>query len=223
MKKLLMITTLLGGLASALGGYYLFYIKDADLNVPPEAPLQEVVEEVIEELQVELETVPLAPQIKQYYVAKPRIGIREVRELDGYFERELFHGDKVVVLEELEGWGRISSYFVYQEGGEEVAEWVLMSDVQEAPPEISQEERYAILGDSLEGSDDYLLYQDLLIQYADQLIEEKICDLLDFEQSNGWMRSINYADRQVYFVYCGGLRPVDKVYLDVLNGNIFYP
>jgi hypothetical protein len=54
------------------------------------------------------------------------------------------------------------------------------------------------------------------------LIKEKICTPEDFEEVQGWMRSINYQERNVYFVYCGGLRVSDKIYFDVDSGEMFY-
>ncbi|QIA66100.1 hypothetical protein GT360_21665 [Vibrio astriarenae] len=223
MKKLLMIILLLLGVACAAGGYYLFIYKNDEV---PDASIEEVAELEIVESEVQQPILDLEaekPRIKEYYVAEPRIGVRESRVQEAFVERELFRGEKVVVLEEKDGWGRISSYFVYQEGGDEVAEWVQLSELQEQPPEISKEERYETVKLSIQGSDDFLLYQESFTKHSDRLIEQKTCDLLDFEESSGWMRSINYPDRQIYFVYCGGLRPADKVYLDVLSGDIFFP
>ncbi|MGR5120088.1 hypothetical protein ACPV5L_16115 [Vibrio astriarenae] len=223
MKKLMMFVLLLLGLACAAGGYYLFIYKQDEVIEEPVEVVEETPAVEIEEEAPVLDLESMAPRIKEYYVAEPRIGVRESRNEDAFAERELFRAEKVVVLEELEGWGRISAYFVYHEGGDEVAEWVKLDELQEQPPEISKKERYETVALSIQGSDDYLQYKDDLTKYSDQLIEQKTCDLLDFEESDGWMRSINYSDRQVYFVYCGGLRPADKVYLDVLTGEIFYP
>lgn len=230
MKKwLMMMILLLIGTVSAGIGYYLFVhqselvvdeVEEAELtSVEGEQSVNEFEPEPESEVQMSMPEV----QVREYYVAKPRIAVRESLEEQAFAERELFRGDKVVVLEQVQGWGRISSYFVYHEGGEEVAEWVKLDQLQLEPPETSKEERYEALQWSIQGSDDYLLYQQAFTQYSDQLIEEKRCDLLDFEESSGWMRSINYPDRQVYFVYCGGLLPSDKVYIDVENGEIFSP
>ncbi|GAL13226.1 SH3 domain protein [Vibrio astriarenae] len=198
MKKLLMIFLLLLGVACAAGGYYLFIYKNDEV---PDAPIEEVVELEIAEIEVQQPILDLEaekPRIKEYYVAEPRIGVRESRVQEAFVERELFRGEKVVVLEEKDGWGRISSYFVYQEGGDEVAEWVQLSELQEQPPEISKKERYETVKLSIQGSDDFLLYQEPFTKYSDQSLSRKpVTCLISKKAVAGCVQSTTQTDKSI--------------------------
>lgn len=36
------------------------------------------------------------------------------------------------------------------------------------------------------------------------------------------MRSVTFNNVDAYFVYCGGLKQANKIYLDVQTGRVFY-
>lgn len=151
-----------------------------------------------------------------------KLPVRNERSDDAYPVRYLYKGNQVIVLEQKEGWGRISRYFVYEEGGPEVAEWVSMQGLSETRPVISKAEKEEILTAYINKSDDLKLYQEKFIQVTGKLIDEKICTPEDFDELKGWVRSVKYKNRNVYFIYCGGLKVADKIYLDVNSGEIFY-
>ncbi|EGU31973.1 hypothetical protein VII00023_07954 [Vibrio ichthyoenteri ATCC 700023] len=156
-----------------------------------------------------------------YYVNPEKLGVREMPSKDGFIESELYRGDKVHVLEKKQGWARISPYYVYNEGEPEVAEWIPMDALLAVPPTITQEERVKTISSYVEGSDDFKLHFDVFIQTTDDLIQEGICLPPDFEELKGWVRSVKYQN-DVYFVYCGGLKQANKIYLNVQTGKIFY-
>lgn len=221
MKKLIMVVVLLLGLACAGGGYYIFYLKpqqEAELLAQQETPT-EMPEPSIEDRKPVKET---KPPVTDYYVSPQRLGVREKPDKDAFIESVLYRGDKLHVFEKKDGWGRVSRYYVYEEGGEEVAEWVPLDALLEVPPTISKEERMETVSSYIEKSDDFKRYFDVFVAKTDQLLKEKTCRPSDFEETKGWMRSVTFKDRDVYFVYCGGLKQANKVYLDVGSGEIFY-
>lgn len=221
MKKILMIVMLLLGLGGAGAGYYLFYYQPQhqqdeetqnDQSQAPPVPAEQ------HQAQARLSK----PEVMDYYVELPKLGIREAPSEEAFVERVMYRGDKVHLYEKKEGWGRVSQYFVYQEGGPEVAEWIPLSGLSEQPPVITAEERNKTLSAYIAKSDDLLEFESIFLQKTDQLLKEGTCDPGDFEELGGWVRSVKFRDRDVYFIYCGGLSQADKVYLNVQTGEVFY-
>ncbi|WP_428774442.1 hypothetical protein [Vibrio sp.] len=220
MKKILMLLLLLLGIAGAVGGYYIFYLK----------PQQDALQAEQPEPIAMPETVPAASTPKSaeekvttdYYVNPERLGVREHPDYEAFIESILYRGDKIHVLEQKEGWGRISPYYVYGEGQPEVAEWVPMEALLEVPPTVTRQERLETISHYIEKSDDFKRFFDVFVEQSDLLLKQEICKPEDFEETGGWVRSVRYKDRDVYFVYCGGLKQSNKVYLDVRSGEVFY-
>ncbi|NAX41465.1 hypothetical protein CAG53_12415, partial [Vibrio sp. V26_P1S5P106] len=71
-------------------------------------------------------------------------------------------------------------------------------------------------------SDDLDLFEEIFIEKTEQLLTDGSCSPVDFKELGGWIRSVRYQDRDVYFVYCGGLNQSNKIYLNVQSGDIFY-
>ncbi len=220
MKKIVTIVLLLLGLACAGGGYYMFYWK-------PQQELENTPEEVEEVAPPVVPTVEKKPEPEpkpktDYYVNVERLGVREHPDYDAFVESVLYKGDKLHILEKKDGWGRISVYYVYEEGGEQVAEWVPMERLLEVPPTVTKQERIETISRYIESSDDFKEHFEAFISKTDELLKEKTCTPEDFEETQGWMRSITFKERDVYFVYCGGLKQANKIYLDVQTGEIFF-
>ncbi|MCG9682190.1 hypothetical protein L1D31_06360 [Vibrio sp. Isolate23] len=221
MKKIIMVVLLLLGIACAGGGYYIFYLKpqqDAEAAAammeankkPPPLPVKEE------------KAPPPKPEVTDFYVSPAKLGVREYPQYEAFVESVVYRGDKLHILEKKNGWGRISPYYVYEEGGEEVAEWVPMEALLEVAPTITKEERVETVSSYIEESDDFKLHFEMFVQKTDQLLKEKTCVPEDFEETSGWIRSLTFEQRDVYFVYCGGIKQANKVYLDVKTGEIFY-
>lgn len=219
MKKILMLVLLLLGLAGAGAGYYfLYFIPQQELlNVAAEEKPKQPIVDMVEKV-----SSPPIPEVTDFYVNSPKLGVREKADSEAFVERVLYRGDKVKILEKMDGWGRITDYFVYEEGGPEVAEWIPMEGLVEQPPVITQQERRATLTEYVSSSDDFKLHQEVFLMKTDELIKEKICAPHDFEELGGWVKSVKYQEREVYFVYCGGQKLANKIYLDVQSKQIFY-
>ncbi|USD35216.1 MULTISPECIES: hypothetical protein [Vibrio] len=221
MKKIIMVVLLLLGIACAGGGYYIFYLKPQQ-DAEAAAAMMEANKEPPPPPVKEEKAPPPKPEVTDFYVSPAKLGVREYPQYEAFVESVVYRGDKLHILEKKNGWGRISPYYVYEEGGEEVAEWVPMEALLEVAPTITKEERVETVSSYIEESDDFKLHFEMFVQKTDQLLKEKTCVPEDFEETSGWIRSLTFEQRDVYFVYCGGIKQANKVYLDVQSGEIFY-
>ncbi|MCE0496014.1 hypothetical protein [Vibrio salinus] len=222
MKKILLIVILLLGLGGAGAGYYLFFMKPQSDTEVTKMTDDTKAKSKASDAKTQKVAKPVPFRVKDYYIKERKIAVRNGPGDDHLPERYMYIGDTVRVLEQKDGWGRISNFYVYKEGGKEMAEWVKMSDLSHTKPIISPLEHDDIVSSYIGRSDDFKLYRDRFIKVTSKLLQENICKPEDFEELHGWMRSLNYPDRNVYFVYCGGLNVSDKVYYDVDSGEVFY-
>ena len=221
MKKALIALLVLLILGGGCAAYYFFIMKKEPK--PPEK-VEEPVVETVEPPKSELKPVmELRPEPKQteFYVLDIKLEVVEQPEIDGLITGYLYKGEKVEVLEKQGDWARISDYIVLKEGGPQIAEWVAMSGLSNDEVVISNNENKDILDSYLVKSDDLKLYQEKFRNSVAKLISEGECEPSDFEELGGWVRSVRYSERDVYFIYCGGLSLENKVYLDVNTNEIF--
>ncbi|AUV88193.1 SH3 domain-containing protein [Vibrio campbellii] len=219
MKKALIALAILLLLGGAGAGYYFFFMQKDEPMVEqkPEQP-----SEPEEKLKPIMDLEAPAPEITEYYVTERRINVYNKPEHQALIVDSLYKGEKVSVLEKADGWFRLSDYIVYEEGGEETAEWVDSKGLSDAEPVIKEHERLEILDGYLQKSDDLKTHLDMFRNKTQQLLDDETCDPSDFEELGGWVRSVTYKTRNVYFIYCGGLEQENKIYLDVDKGEIFY-
>jgi hypothetical protein len=147
----------------------------------------------------------------------------------------------VTIYEEREGWARVSRYYdafcvnglsKYVESGNaacvpsngiadgQFAEWVstqYLSGTRPADPAAGAAGDYALVS----GSDDYGKHKDVFARAAAQLIASKRCTKSDFEETGGWLKSMNHRDSPVYFTYCGGFTVANRLYLNAATGDVF--
>lgn len=220
MKKLLMVVFLLLGVAGAGAGYYLFYYKPQQDLANQAAAVEDKADEKEEEKPQSI--ADLKPENMEFYVDVEKLGIREAASLDAFVQRYLYKGEKVRLLEKKNGWGRVSAYFVYEQGGPEIAEWIPLDGLVEQAPVITVEERKKTIQGYIAASDDLVQFEEMFLTTTDKLLKDGSCSPVDFEELGGWVKSTKYADRDVYFIYCGGLKLADKIYLDVRTGEVFY-
>ncbi|MGI9875838.1 hypothetical protein [Vibrio chagasii] len=221
MKKALIalfVLLILGGGGAA----YYFFIMKKDPTPPEkvEEPVAETIEQPISELKPVMELQP-EPEQTEFYVLDRKLEVVEQPEIDGLITDYLYKGEKVEVLEKKGDWARISDYIVLKEGGPEIAEWVAMSSLSNDEVVISDKENKEILDSYLVKSDDLKLYQEKFRNSVAKLISEGECEPSDFEELGGWVKSVRYSERDVYFIYCGGLSLENKIYLDVNTNEIF--
>jgi hypothetical protein len=221
MKKALiamMAVLLLGG---AGFGYYFFFMQKDQPEQAAEAtsPKAQVKEEASKPV-MDLESVP--PETTEYYVIERQVSAYNKPDHNALVVDTIYKGEKVVVLEKSNGWYRISDYLVYEDGGEETAEWLDAKGLSDAEPVIKEQERLEILDGYLQKSDDLKDNLEIFRNKTQLLLDDNTCEPEDFTELRGWVRSVTYKQRNVYFIYCGGLEQENKIYLDVDSGEIFY-
>ncbi|WP_117234113.1 hypothetical protein [Vibrio maerlii] len=222
MKKIIIAVVTLMLLAGAAAGYYFFVYQnegsgDAAVSEPivkPSAGQEKPDTELSETEQQEPEY-----QVRKRYVTEN--GVEVVNEPNGqYVEDRLYKGEEVDTYEESSSFTRITPYIVLEEGGEEIANWVNSNKLADEKPTISSKETDEMIEGLIGGSDDYKTYKEIMHQHTEALIKSGRCKHEEFIELDGWMRSINYSGRDVYFVYCGGLNVNNKVYLDTNQSKI---
>lgn len=68
------------------------------------------------------------------------------------------------------------------------------------------------------GSDDFSLYEDVFANSTSDLIKRGMCSLEEVLDQGGWIKSVNSKEEPLYFIYCGGSKQSDKIYLSVETG-----
>ncbi|MEZ9885241.1 SH3 domain-containing protein [Vibrio splendidus] len=220
MKKALialLVLLILGG-----GAAYYFLVMNKD-PIPPEKmeePAAEVAQQSDSDLAPIMDLQP-EPEQTEFYVLDRKLEVVEQPEIDGLITDYLYKGEKVEVLEKQGEWARISDYIVLKEGGPQTAEWVSMSGLSNDEVIISEKESIEILDSYLVKSDDLKIHKETFRNTVSELISDGECDPSDFEELGGWVKSVKYSDRDVYFIYCGGLSLENKIYLDANTNEIF--
>jgi len=222
MKKMLMFLLLLLGLAGSGAGYYFLYYLPEQEALQADSSSSNDEEQVPTTEAAPKTALPPKPLVNDLYVDLARLGVREKPDAQAFVERVLYRGDKVKILERKAGFGRITDYFVYEENGPEVAEWIPLDGLVEQPPVISAEERRKTVTQYIANSDDFKLYETAFVQKTDELLKNETCVPEDFEELGGWVKSLKYQEREVYFVYCGGRKLANKIYFDIQSKEIFY-
>lgn len=152
----------------------------------------------------------------------------------------LMYREAVEVLEERQGWGRITQPYrascingisEYIDSGNarceaengivdgKFAEWVSLDYLEnERLPDPADT---AAADEALVAqSDDFRLYRTPFAKAARELIEQGRCSESDFLEWGGWMSSPSKGNG-VYFMYCGGAHVDNRLYLDVRTGEVF--
>lgn len=221
MKKALIVMMAVLLLGGAGFGYYFFFMQKDQPEPTTEASSPEAkVKEEASKPVMDLESVP--PETTEYYVIERQVSVYNKPDHNALAVDTIYKGEKVVVLEKSNGWYRISDYLVYEDGGEETAEWLDAKGLSDAEPVIKEQERLEILDGYLQKSDDLKDNLEIFRNKTQLLLDDNTCEPEDFTELGGWVRSVTYKQRNVYFIYCGGLEQENKIYLDVDSDEIFY-
>ncbi|WP_151899235.1 hypothetical protein [Vibrio mediterranei] len=223
MKKVVVIalavvTLVLAGLGIA---YYLGYFNqdETEAIVPRTHPdLQNTNDDAPSDIVVEQPSPPPLPEY--YFVARSFENVLTQPDLASATDGVAYYGEKLKVLEREGEWIRIAPIYQLEEGAEEISQWVNTKHLVIKEVNLSGERWLNVLTDYIEGSDDFVLYQEKFFDASTKLVKQKRCRLSDFEELSGWVKSINHQD-SVYFTYCGGIESENKVYLNVATGELF--
>ncbi|MBN6064638.1 hypothetical protein [Aggregatibacter actinomycetemcomitans] len=135
--------------------------------------------------------------------------------LDAKVTNTLRIGQKVEVLEEKNGFARVSKFYNgdSEQVSGEVARWVILKDLS-LKNEKPNVETNTELEKAISNSDDFYLYKDKFVSHSQALIDKKRCTIADFKEMGGWLKSTSRGANS-YFTYCGGLSIQHKVYIDI--------
>ena len=111
MKKALIALVILLLFGGAGAGYYFFFMQKeepvAEQKQEPEKP-----NEPAEKPKPIMDLEAPAPEITEYYVIERRIDVYNKPEHQALVVDSLYKGEKVSVLEKVDGWFRLSDYIV---------------------------------------------------------------------------------------------------------------
>lgn len=154
---------------------------------------------------------------------------------------QLFFREKATVFERRNGWGRISKHYSascqsghskYVDSGNSActvengivngkfAEWVKLEQLSKTRPADPGAGATGIAA-LVSSSDDYRIHKDAFVKAAQTLLWQRKCTESDFKEAGGWYKSISHRNERIYFMFCGGLKSDNKIYLDASNGRIF--
>lgn len=217
MKKLLILIVILA-LAGG-GAYYYFFIMMAEEMVEESSKEMDA---PIEEGEIDLSALmPAEETMKpgEYYVTSSSLNVRREPSSKGRISTVLDIGTKVDVLEVQSGWARISEYIEFVDGN--LAQWVSTEFLADEVPSNMAQVRSGRLEIKIKHSDDFMDHRGVFMSVSQQLIDSGQCSDDDFSQTKGWLASTVFADRSVYYTYCGGLERDDKIYLDTETKEVF--
>lgn len=153
---------------------------------------------------------------------------------------QLIFREKATILEEKDGWARISKYYdaacvngvsEYVDSGNPLckssngitdgkfAEWVDTRYLSATRPEDPSKDATGIHA-LVKGSDDYGIYKDTFADAAEKLIARGRCTAKDFKEMGGWWKSTNHKNKPIYFTYCGGMTRSNQLYLNAATGEL---
>jgi hypothetical protein len=183
---------------------------------------------------------PSATTSITHWVAVETLNRRSCPSTDCGIVGRLFYREGVAVRELGDGWARITDPYdascfagqsPYFELGDDrctvangvvdgrLAEWVSAEFLTASQPEDPGEGAVGTAA-LVARSDDYGLHGSAFVAAADSMIADALCTPQDFVDNGGFVRSTRHA-RGVYFIYCGGTRLDDRLYLRVATGEVF--
>ncbi|MBD1556791.1 SH3 domain-containing protein [Vibrio sp. S9_S30] len=217
MKKLLLLVLL--GLGGG-GAYYYFVMMPQAMVATDRVAKVEEKKNDFDGAMVDLEKKENLATIElgEYYVSSSSLNVRREPDTDALISRVLDIGDKVNVLESNQGWARIAEYNEYGDG--EFAQWISEQFLSSTVPENLNEVRSGRTEIAIKGSDNFLIHRELFLSVSQDLINDGVCTNGDFQEVGGWLKSVVYHPRDVYYTYCGGIEREHKLYLDAENGEL---
>ncbi|UWQ94019.1 SH3 domain-containing protein [Rhodobacteraceae bacterium M385] len=177
----------------------------------------------------------------RYWVISDRLNRRTCASQNCGVVGQLFFREGVVVLEQNEGWARItqpydaacvggqSSYVDSGNGACEIAngitdgafaEWVSLAYLSQTRPDDPAQDATGV-EELIAGSDDFARHRAVFSAAAQSLIGQGRCTAQDFRDMGGWVASSSHRDQPIYFTYCGGATVANRLYLNAQTGDVF--
>ncbi|MDQ7045892.1 MAG: hypothetical protein Q9M32_08270 [Sulfurimonas sp.] len=179
-----------------------------------------------------------AKSSQYYFVNTATLKVRVAPTTKSMHSYSIYKNYKVKVYEMKDGWARISRYKTNAVNGKfvKVAKWSyakFLTQINEKNYTKKKQKKRAAkkkykkktkkvtkntsLDKALAPSDNYDKYADIFTVASQKLIDKKECKIRDFKRMRGWVQS---TPDNLYFTYCGGFRKTDKVYLNIVTGEV---
>ena len=177
----------------------------------------------------------------KHWVTSDRLNRRTCPSTDCGIVGQFFFREGTDVFEDKDGWARVSRYYdascangrseyVDSEDSRcdpengivdgKFSEWVFADFLSEdRPPDPAADATG--LEVLVAGSDDFQKYRGAFAQAAQSLISSGQCREADFRKWDGWMKSVNDRSQPIYFIYCGGSKVSNRLYLNTETGEVF--
>jgi hypothetical protein len=152
-----------------------------------------------------------------YYVSANELSVRLAPSSKAKSIDILNRKQRVEVLEVKDGWVRIANYDNGSKG--QIGQWVSFDFLTTTEPVGALAEN-TNMGKYIKHSDDYSKYKEIFIKVSKELVEQGRCNLSDFRNIGGWVRSIAHKSKPIYFTYCGGFSAASKIYINTDTGEI---
>jgi hypothetical protein len=158
-----------------------------------------------------------------FFVTADTLNVRLAANPAGKVISKRYSGQKIEVLEVVNGWARISEYF---DGGSEgisgdVARWVSATHLSAKPPAPEKIDVNSPIARAIEASDDLAMHLHTFVWVSGILVDSGECELNDFRDIGGWWRSATHKPRAIYYTYCGGASNSHRIYVDTTTGQTF--
>lgn len=178
---------------------------------------------------------------EQLWVTSERLNRRTCPSESCGVVGRLFFREGVTVLEERDGWARITQTYdascvggrsEYVDTGNaacddangiidgQFAEWVSIKYLSETRPPDPAANASGV-EELVAGSDDFARYRTVFAEAAQSLIAQRRCTERDFRDMGGWVKSTSHSNQPVYFTYCGGATATNRLYLNADTGEVF--
>lgn len=161
--------------------------------------------------------------LQEYYITANELNVRLAPSIKAKITNVVYQGALVQVYEVLGEWARTSEYYdVDIEGIDgKVARWVSTRYLSTKKPAEEKWLSSSRLEAALSSSDDHLIFKGQFIKVSKELIDSGVCTIDDLESVGGWVRSVNYKPRRVYFTYCGRVNLSGKIYYEPATEKVF--
>ena len=182
-----------------------------------------------------------AESSNRHWVTSDRLNRRTCPSTDCGIVGQFFFREGTDVFEDKDGWARVSRYYdascangrsEYVDSGDsrcdpengivdgKFSEWVFADFLSEDRPPNPAADATG-LEVLVAGSDDFQKYRGAFAQAAQSLISSGQCREADFREWGGWMKSVNDRSQPIYFIYCGGSKVSNRLYLNAETGDVF--
>ena len=182
-----------------------------------------------------------AESSNRHWVTSDRLNRRTCPSTDCGIVGQFFFREGTDVFEDKDGWARVSRYYdascangrsEYVDSGDsrcdpengivdgKFSEWAFADFLSEDRPPNPAADATG-LEVLVAGSDDFQKYRGAFAQAAQSLISSGQCREADFREWGGWMKSVNDRSQPIYFIYCGGSKVSNRLYLNAETGDVF--